>query len=100
MTSIVALVFLVPLGITLQQDTRREALADAARRSAVVVGALTATADPKARQRAVAGSSDDPARRVVVHGLDLGGRDRADQVADPDPRADRLGEAGGVHDPV
>jgi signal transduction histidine kinase len=77
MTSIVALVFLIPLGVVLQQETRKDALADAARRSAVVVGALTATNDPKARQRAIASTAGDPAEQAVVHGLGLGGTARA-----------------------
>ncbi|MEQ4301889.1 HAMP domain-containing sensor histidine kinase [Plantactinospora sp. B6F1] len=77
MTTIVALAFLVPLGTALQRDAREDALGEAARRSAVVTGALAVTADPAALGRVVestAGNTGDP---PVVHGLSLGGEPRA-----------------------
>src|ERR1700710_2857276 len=45
MTTIVALVFLIPLGIAVQRDNRDDALAGAARRSGIVAGALAVTTD-------------------------------------------------------
>ncbi|MDG4766578.1 HAMP domain-containing sensor histidine kinase [Solwaraspora sp. WMMD406] len=77
MTSIIALVFLIPLGLQLQQETREQALADAARRAAVISGALAISNDPATVRRAVDSLGEDPARQPVVHGLDLGGTARA-----------------------
>ncbi|MEV4756716.1 HAMP domain-containing sensor histidine kinase [Micromonospora sp. NPDC049559] len=77
MTSIVALVFLIPLGLTLQQDAREQALADAARRTALVAGVLGVSADPNAVRRAIDATGIDPGRRPVVHGLATGGQPRA-----------------------
>ncbi|WP_446219737.1 HAMP domain-containing sensor histidine kinase [Micromonospora sp. IBHARD004] len=69
MCSLVALAFLIPLGISLGDQARAEKLADAARRSALVTGALAVSTDPAVVRRAVAASGDDPATRPVVHGL-------------------------------
>ncbi|MBM0228945.1 MULTISPECIES: HAMP domain-containing sensor histidine kinase [Micromonospora] len=69
MCSLVALAFLLPLGISLGDQAREEKLADAARRSALVTGALAVSTDPAVVGRAVAASGDDPATRPVVHGL-------------------------------
>ncbi|MGK5522506.1 HAMP domain-containing sensor histidine kinase [Micromonospora sp. URMC 107] len=69
MCALVALAFLVPLAVSLADRTREEAIADAARRSALVTGALAVSTDPAVVQRAVAASGDDPATRPVVHGL-------------------------------
>jgi len=77
MTSIIALVFLIPLGLQLQQETREQALAGAARSTAAVVGALTASNDPEAVRRAAEATGQEPDRRPVVHGLDVGGPPRA-----------------------
>lgn len=78
----VALVFLIPLGLTLQRDTRENALAEAARRSAQVAGALTVSVEPGAVRAAVdrVGSPDN---RPYVHGLFRDGAPRAtaEQVA-------------------
>ncbi|HEX7744345.1 MAG TPA: HAMP domain-containing sensor histidine kinase [Micromonosporaceae bacterium] len=76
MTSIIALVFLVPLGLSREHDARDTALAEAARRSGVVAGALAVTADPTAVERAtrsVAVGNDRPA----LHGVKAGGPARA-----------------------
>jgi signal transduction histidine kinase len=84
MTSIVALVFLVPLGLTLQRDARDQALADAARRTSLVAGALVAGADPRVVQRVIDSTGGAPATRPVVHGLpatDGTSRARAEDVA-------------------
>ncbi|MEU7618308.1 HAMP domain-containing sensor histidine kinase [Micromonospora rifamycinica] len=69
MCALVALAFLVPLGLSLRGEVRREALADAARRGAVVTGALAVSTEPAAVRRAVEATGDDPATRPVVHGL-------------------------------
>ncbi|MFG1901051.1 HAMP domain-containing sensor histidine kinase [Micromonospora carbonacea] len=85
-----ALAFLVPLGISLGERTREEAIADAARRSALVTGTLAVSTEPAVVQRAVEASSEDPATRPVVHGL--GGDDtagRADGAALARAAADR-----------
>jgi signal transduction histidine kinase len=77
MTSIAALAFLIPLGLVLQQETRQQALADAARRNAVIAGALAASTDPKVVQMVIGTTGDDPAGRPMVHGLATGGTPRA-----------------------
>ncbi|MFC7545304.1 ATP-binding protein [Plantactinospora sp. GCM10030261] len=75
MTSIVALVFLIPLGLTWQGDAREGALAEAAQRSSAIAGALSVSQDPKAFQQVL--GDGDPATRPVVHGLETGGISRA-----------------------
>ncbi|EEP74480.1 histidine kinase [Micromonospora sp. ATCC 39149] len=90
MCALVALAFLVPLGISLGEQARKEAIADAARRSALVIGALAVSTEPAVVQRAVEASGEDPATRPVVHGL--GGDDttgRADTAALARAVADR-----------
>lgn len=77
MASIIALVFLIPLGLAWQDAVRSEALADAARRSAAVQGALTVSRDPRDVQRVLDSIGGDPTRRPVVHGLATGGIVRA-----------------------
>lgn len=69
MSTLVALAFLIPLGISLRDQVRDEAIADAARRSALVTGALTVSTDAPAVQRAVETTGGDPTTRPVVHGL-------------------------------
>ncbi|MER7417536.1 HAMP domain-containing sensor histidine kinase [Micromonospora peucetia] len=69
MCALVALAFLVPLAVGLDDRAREEAIADAARRSALVTGALAVSTDPAVVRRAVTASGDDPATRPVVHGL-------------------------------
>ncbi|MEV0731649.1 MULTISPECIES: HAMP domain-containing sensor histidine kinase [Polymorphospora] len=83
--------FLIPLGLTLQAETRDEALAEAARRSAVVAGALAVTTDPDTVRQAIASTGGDPADQPVVHGLDTGGTPRAGA-----PDVARAGEGGPV----
>jgi signal transduction histidine kinase len=73
MTTVIALVFLIPLGIALRDDARNEALAAASRQAAAVAGAAAATADPKAVRKAV----DAGGAEVYVHGLDDGGAPKA-----------------------
>ncbi|MGS2619578.1 HAMP domain-containing sensor histidine kinase [Micromonospora sp. LZ34] len=71
MCALVAFAFLIPLGAVLGDRTHDEAVADAARRGALVTGALAVSADPAVVRRAVEASGDDPATRPVVHGLGL-----------------------------
>ncbi|MFY1620700.1 ATP-binding protein [Micromonospora sp. WMMD736] len=71
MCSLVALAFLIPLGLSLRGQTREEAIADAARRSALVTGALAVSTDKAVVERAVVASGDDGAARPVVYGLGL-----------------------------
>ncbi|MET8530222.1 HAMP domain-containing sensor histidine kinase [Micromonospora sp. NPDC005172] len=71
MCSLVALAFLIPLGLSLREQTREEAIADAARRSALVTGALAVSTDRAVIERAVVASGDDAAVRPVVYGLGL-----------------------------
>ncbi len=91
MCGLIALAFLVPLGLTLADGAREAELADAARRAALVTGALAVSTDTAAVERAVAAAAgDDPALRPVVHGI---GADesagRADAAALADAAAQR-----------
>ncbi|MCI4065371.1 hypothetical protein MRQ36_23510 [Micromonospora sp. R77] len=92
MCALLALAFLVPLGLSLRAQAREEKLADAARRAALVTGALAVSTDPAAVQRAVAAAGDDPATRPVVHGLggdESAGRADAAALAWPPPSVAR-----------
>ncbi|MEU8111952.1 HAMP domain-containing sensor histidine kinase [Micromonospora sp. NPDC048947] len=71
MCSLVALAFLIPLGLSLREQSRDEAIADAARRSALVTGALAVSTDPAVVERAVVASAEGAPTRPVVHGLGL-----------------------------
>ncbi len=71
MCSLVALAFLIPLGLSLREQRRDEAIADAARRSALVTGALAVSTDPVVVERAVVASAEGAPTRPVVHGLGL-----------------------------
>jgi signal transduction histidine kinase len=65
----VALAFLIPLGLVVQQLARERALADAERQTAVVVAVLTVTTDPLAVDRAIATTGGPAVGRVAVHNL-------------------------------
>jgi signal transduction histidine kinase len=79
MCALAATVFLVPLGTRLGAESRDAALADAARRAALVTGALAVSTEPATVRRAVEASGGDPTTRPVVHGLAGGdGPGRAD----------------------
>ncbi|MEU4427709.1 hypothetical protein AB0F81_44400, partial [Actinoplanes sp. NPDC024001] len=54
-TAVAALVFLLPLGWGLRNDHRDAALADAARRSATVAGAIADSLHPEADHRRLGG---------------------------------------------
>ncbi|MFI6243452.1 ATP-binding protein [Micromonospora sp. NPDC050795] len=71
MCSLVALAFLIPLGLSLREQSRDEAIADAARRSALVTGALAVSTDPAVVERALVASAEGAPTRPVVHGLGL-----------------------------
>jgi signal transduction histidine kinase len=68
-TSMVAMAFLIPLGMLVQQLARERALADAERQTAVVVAVLAVTTDPTAVERAIQTAGGADADRVAVHGL-------------------------------
>lgn len=68
-TSMVALAFLVPLSLLVQQLARERALADAERQAAVVVAVLAVTTDPVAVERAIQTAGGADASRVAVRGL-------------------------------
>ncbi|AXO37575.1 HAMP domain-containing sensor histidine kinase [Micromonospora chalcea] len=86
MCSLVALAFLIPLGLTLADRSREAELADAARRAALVTGALAVSTDTAAVERAVvAAAGGDPTLRPVVHGIgadESAGRADAAALAD------------------
>ncbi|WP_410814126.1 ATP-binding protein [Micromonospora sp. 067-2] len=90
MCSLVALAFLIPLGLSLREQTRDESIADAARRSALVTGALAVSTDPTVIERAVAASGEGAPALPVVYGLGLD--ESAGRATDDDldrARADR-----------
>ena len=67
MASMVALAFLIPLALLVQQLARERALADAERQTAVVVAVLAVTTEPQAVERAISTTEDE--RRLAVHNL-------------------------------
>ncbi|MEV0154462.1 HAMP domain-containing sensor histidine kinase [Micromonospora sp. NPDC050686] len=89
MCSLVALAFLVPLGISLRNEARDELLADAGRRAALVTGALAVSSEPAAVRRAVQASGDSPQTRAVVHGLTDAPAGRAGEAELDRAREDR-----------
>ena len=91
---LIALAFLVPLGLTLADRTREAELADAARRAALVTGALAVSTDTATIERAVAAAAgDDPAKRPVVHGI---GADESAGRANPRVLADAAAQRRSV----
>src|SRR4051794_11372400 len=74
-TTMVALAFLIPLGLVVQQLARERALADAERQTAVVVAVLTLTTDPLDIERAVASTGGPAVTRVSVHNLGTDGEE-------------------------
>ncbi|HEU4421389.1 MAG TPA: HAMP domain-containing protein [Pilimelia sp.] len=67
MASMVALAFLIPLALLVQQLARERALADAERQTAVVVAVLAVTTEPQAVERAI--STTEVEQRLAVHNL-------------------------------
>jgi len=92
----VALAFLIPLGLVVQQLARERALADAERQTAVVVAVLTVTTDPVAVERAIATTGGPAVHRVAVHNLGADG----DRVGDSHARNEDIALAAGQASPV
>jgi signal transduction histidine kinase len=65
----VALAFLIPVALLIQQLAKERALADAERQTAVVVAVLAVTTDADAVERAISTSAGTNPQRVAVHGL-------------------------------
>jgi signal transduction histidine kinase len=68
-TSMIALAFLIPLGLMVQRLAYERALADAERQAAVVVAVLTVTTDPESVTEAIKTTDKRAVNRVAVHGL-------------------------------
>lgn len=68
-TSLVALAFLIPLALLVQQLAHERALARAERQTAIVVSVLAVTTDPVAVEEVIATTGDTATERVAVHGL-------------------------------
>lgn len=66
--SLVALAFLIPLGLLVQQLAQERALAQAERQTAIVVSVLAVTTDPNAVAQVIASTQQHPGR-LAVHGL-------------------------------
>jgi signal transduction histidine kinase len=90
----VALAFLIPLGLVVQQLARERALADAERQTAVVVAVLTVTTDPLAVERAIATTGGPAVGRVAVHNLG------SEEVGDRHARTEDINLAAGQASPV
>lgn len=67
-TSLVALAFLIPLALLVQQLAHERALAQAERQTAIVISVLAVTTDPNAVAQVIA-SAENRAGDVAVHGL-------------------------------
>ncbi|NNJ63430.1 MAG: HAMP domain-containing histidine kinase [Dactylosporangium sp.] len=68
-TSIVALAFLIPLGLVVQQLVEERALADAERQAVAIAAVLTVTTDPASVERALETVGPSANTRVSVHNL-------------------------------
>jgi signal transduction histidine kinase len=66
-TSMVALAFLIPLGLTVREIARDRALSDAERQAGALGPALAITTDRPALERAVASTQAGAAGRMTVH---------------------------------
>jgi signal transduction histidine kinase len=72
-TSLVALAFLIPLGLLVQQLAHERALAQAERQTAIVVSVLAITTDPDAVAEVIGTTpGDSGVGPVAVHGLSEG----------------------------
>jgi signal transduction histidine kinase len=65
----VALAFLIPVALLIQQLAKERALGEAERQTAVVVAVLTVTTDTDAVERAISTTTGTNPQRVAVHGL-------------------------------
>ncbi len=68
-TSVVALAFLLPLGLLIQHSVRQRAVDDARDQATMMVAVLAVTTDRGAVQRAIAIGGETAADRVAVRGL-------------------------------
>ena len=68
-TSIVAIAFLIPLALLVQQVAHERALARAERQTAIVVSVLAVTTDPGAVEQLVTAASGQAGGGLAVHGL-------------------------------
>lgn len=68
-TSIVALAFLVPLAVVVQQLAQERALAQAERQAAIVASVLAITTDPNAVAQVIGTAAAGDTGPVAVHGL-------------------------------
>ncbi|MQY02922.1 sensor histidine kinase [Actinomadura macrotermitis] len=66
-TSMVALAFLIPLGLTVREIARDRALTAAERQASALGPLLAVTEDPATLERAVAGTPAGAAHRMAVH---------------------------------
>ena len=64
-----ALAFLIPLGLVVQQMVRERALADAERQAVVAAAVLSVTTDPVSVERALQETGPTTVGRVAVHNL-------------------------------
>jgi signal transduction histidine kinase len=92
----VALAFLIPLGLVVQQLARERALADAERQTAVVVAVLTVTTDPSLVNRAIATTGGGDGGRVAVHNL----TDTGDLLGQSHARSEDIALAAGQAAPL
>jgi signal transduction histidine kinase len=67
--SLVALAFLIPLALLVQQLSHERALAQAERQTAIVVSVLAVTTDPNAVEQVIASTQNGEPGRLAVHGL-------------------------------
>ncbi|MEY9849199.1 sensor histidine kinase [Streptacidiphilus sp. MAP5-3] len=100
-TTMVALAFLIPLGLMVRETARERAFTAAERQAATVGPALAITTDENALQRALASTQDGAAGLIAIHlpragsGFTLVGRERASESAIDAAAADgRSGTTG------
>jgi signal transduction histidine kinase len=67
--SLVAIAFLVPLALLVQQLAYERALAQAERQTAIVMSVLAVTTDPNAVKQVIASTNDEDSGQLAVHGL-------------------------------
>ncbi|MBF9072447.1 sensor histidine kinase [Streptacidiphilus fuscans] len=105
-TTMVALAFLIPLGLMVRETARERAFTAAERQAATVGPALAITTDQNALQRALASTQDGSAGLIAIHlpraagtGFTLVGRERAGEgaieAAAADGRSGTTGVDGG-----
>lgn len=86
-TTMVALAFLIPLGLMVKETARERAFTAAERQAATLGPALAITTDQQALQRALASTQDGAAGLIAIHlprtggGFDTLGRERVDAAA-------------------